>query len=99
MHLFGNRLLAFTIARLLSAGLLWSAASAADPQGETPEAGSAAQAAPRQNGKGLDPTGEGLYPMVTVRTKARGALKLELNPDIAPITVVYILSLARPGLY
>lgn len=99
MHLFGNRLLAFTIVLLLSAGLLWSAASAADPQGETPEAGGAAQAAPRQNGKGLDPTGEGLYPMVTIRTEAGGEIKLELYPDIAPITVENFLSLARQGFY
>lgn len=99
MNHFGNRLLAFTFVLLLSAGLLWSAASAADPQDETPQNTAGAGSGTASRGERLDDIREGLYPMVTIRTEAGGEIKVEVYPDIAPITVENFLSLARKGFY
>lgn len=43
--------------------------------------------------------GKGPYPMVTIRMENGAEIKLELYPDVAPITVDNFLSLARSGFY
>lgn len=46
-----------------------------------------------------DGEGKGPYPMVTIRMENGAEIKLELYPDVAPITVDNFLSLARSGFY